>query len=104
MVIERGWGPRQLRFQVGLVDQYRPFCGSDFSFSCVEDATGFGDEIGELLDLLGLELIGNGADNLINRLDCRDVIGYSPSGSSELVQHVACFNLEIMDLVSVCDC
>uniref|UniRef100_A0A915KMK0 Uncharacterized protein n=1 Tax=Romanomermis culicivorax TaxID=13658 RepID=A0A915KMK0_ROMCU len=43
--------PRWLHFRVGLVEENGSLGGSDFGFRCIEDTAGFGNGVGQLLDI-----------------------------------------------------
>uniref|UniRef100_A0A915JG96 Uncharacterized protein n=1 Tax=Romanomermis culicivorax TaxID=13658 RepID=A0A915JG96_ROMCU len=42
---------RRLYFRIGLVHEVGSFRGSDFGFHCIENTTGFSNEVGQLLDI-----------------------------------------------------
>uniref|UniRef100_A0A915HZX5 Uncharacterized protein n=1 Tax=Romanomermis culicivorax TaxID=13658 RepID=A0A915HZX5_ROMCU len=52
--------------------------------------------------LLSLKLVRDGANNLVNCLHCRDVVGDSCHGSAKLLKGIVCFNSKIVDFIGVC--
>uniref|UniRef100_A0A915I3Y2 Uncharacterized protein n=1 Tax=Romanomermis culicivorax TaxID=13658 RepID=A0A915I3Y2_ROMCU len=51
MAVERLWQSWRRRFLIGLVYKDWAIRGSNFGSSCIEDTAGFGNGIGQLLNI-----------------------------------------------------
>uniref|UniRef100_A0A915JHE1 Uncharacterized protein n=1 Tax=Romanomermis culicivorax TaxID=13658 RepID=A0A915JHE1_ROMCU len=85
---------RHQHIWLSLIHEDRASHGPDFNFGCIQEAAGFSDGKGRLLDvceLLGLKLVRNSVNNLVDWLDCLDIVGDSCGRSAKLVEGIAYF-------------